>query len=151
MLIAKNKKALFNFEIVEKFIAGIELLGYEVKAVKEKNVSFEGSYIVVRDGDIYVVNLNIGKFSKQSQPVDPEMQKRPRRLLLEGREIEKITRHLGEKGKTAVPLALLLNHGLIKLEIATVKGRKEFEKKVVAKEKQIKKELEHENRHYKGH
>ena len=146
MLLHKNKKALFNYEVVEKFLAGISLYGYEVKAIKEKNVSFEGAYISVQDSGlgkgIFVVGLNIGKYSKQSQEHDDTATRRPRQLLLNKIEIAKIARELAEKGKTAVPLALLLKNGKIKLEIAVVKGRKKYEKKGVLKERQIKSDLE---------
>ena len=130
MLIAKNRKALFKHEIIDKYLAGIELKGYEVKSIKEKNVSFEGSYIEIKNNEAYVINLHVGKYSKQSQKYDPEQSRRPRRLLLKKEEIRKIKREIDGKGKTAVPLALLLKHGKIKLEIAVVKGRKKHEKKI---------------------
>lgn len=142
MLLAKNKKALFKHEVLDKYMAGIVLKGYEVKAIKENKASFEGSYIQFLGGELYVTNMHIGKYSKQSQEFDTTAAVRPRKLLLNQKEIGKIAGELHQKGKTAVPLALLLKHNLIKLEFAVVKGRKKHDKKVVAKEKQIKKELE---------
>ncbi len=145
MLLAKNKKALHNYEIVEKYVAGIVLKGNEVKAIREGKVSFEGSYISIDKGIPSVKNMNIGKYSKQSEKsLAGYDEKRPRLILLEQQEIRNILRETAEKGKTAVPLALVLQHNLIKLEVATVKGRKEFEIKTVAKEKQIKKDLQKE-------
>lgn len=142
MLLHKNKKALFNYEVIEKYIAGISLYGYEVKAIKEKNISFEGAYITVQQGDIFVTGMNIGKYSKQSQEYDDQTSRRARRLLLNKNEIAQIIRYISEKGNTAVPLALLLQHGKIKLELAVVKGRKKHEKKVLLKERQIKSDLQ---------
>ena len=78
MLIVKNRKALFNHQIVEKFLAGIELKGYEVKAIKENNVTFEGAHVSVTDGQVFVQNLHIGKYSKQSQEYKEQESRRPR-------------------------------------------------------------------------
>jgi SsrA-binding protein len=150
MLLAKNRKALHNYEIIEKYLAGIQLEGYEVKAVREKKVSFEGSYIRLDGSDAYVVNMHIGHYSKQSQKPDETREKRPRRLLLNKREIEQIARQIHEKGKTVVPIALVLRHNLIKLEIAVVKGRKEYEKKQVAKKRQVEKDLEKQRKNLRN-
>jgi len=142
MLLSKNRKALFNYEVVEKYVAGIVLFGYEVKAIREGNVNFEGSYIKEENNELFVINLYVGKYSKQSKNKAETDPKRPRKLILNRREILGIHRAISEKGKTAVPLALILKNNLLKLELAVVKGKKDFEKKVTAKEKQIKKDLD---------
>ena len=144
MLIAKNRKALFTHEVLDKYIAGIELRGYEVKSIKENNASFEGAYVDVKDGQAYLKNLHVGKYSKQSQKYNPEETKRPRRLLLKKEEIRKISKEIDEKGKTAVPLALLLENGKIKLEFAIAKGRKKHEKIQFLKKRQIEIDLKKE-------
>jgi SsrA-binding protein len=141
MLLVKNRKALFNHEVIEKFLAGIELRGYEVKAIKENNVSFEGSYVDVEEGEVFVKNLHIGKYSRQSQSFSEVDSRRPRRLLLNKNEIIKVQKEITEKGKTAVPLALLLKRGRIKLEFAIVKGRKKHQKKQLLKKRQIEADL----------
>lgn len=141
MLISKNRKALFDHELLEKFTAGIVLKGFEVKAVKENKATFDGSYIQIIEGEVFVVNMYIGKYSKQSRDFDELNARRNRKLLLNKSEIAKLAREISQKGKTAVPLALILDKGNIKLEFAIVRGRKEFEKKMVAKERQIKKDL----------
>lgn len=143
-ILAKNKKALHNFAVLETYVAGLELKGYEVKAIREGKVSFEGSYVEGEDGELYVVNLYIGRYSKQSKNFVEEDAKRNRRLLLNKNEVLEILRDISEKGKTAVPLALVLNNGRIKLEIAVAKGKGEFEKKVVTKERQIQLDLARE-------
>ena len=142
LLLAKNRKALHDHTLVEKYVAGIVLRGYEVKAIREQKVSFEGSYIQILKNIPYIVNLHIGEYSKKSQLTGLGDAKRNRELLLNAREIEEIRKELDQKGKTAVPLALVMNKNLIKLEFAVVKGKKEFEMKQTAKEKQIKKDLE---------
>lgn len=147
-LLAKNRKALFDHAIIGRFDAGIVLKGYEVKAIKEGKVDFEGSYIRVLGKEAYAVNLNIGRYSKQSKEsvFDP---KRDRKLLLNKNEILEVEREVSQKGKTAVPLALVLSNNRIKLEFAVVKGKKEYEKKQTAKEKQIKKDMKIQEKEYR--
>lgn len=142
MLLAKNQKALFNHEILEKFTAGISLYGYEVKAIKEGKVNFEGSYVQIVRGNPVVVNLHIGHYSKQSQKVNEQDQNRTRQLLLKKAEVEKLARELPQKGKTAIPLALILSHNMIKLEFGIAKGRRKLDKKNLEKERQIERDLE---------
>ncbi|MFA6981540.1 MAG: SsrA-binding protein SmpB [Patescibacteria group bacterium] len=141
MLLVRNRKALYNNVLLEKLVAGIVLKGYEVKAIREGKASFEGSYITMRENKAFVVNMHISRYSKQSQDVSDEEATRQRQLLLTKDELNKLERELRQKGKTAVPLALILEHNLIKLELAIVKGRKEFEKKHLEKERQIQKDL----------
>jgi len=148
-LLAKNRKALFNHSVISRYTAGIVLSGYEVKAIKEGKVDFESSYIKVVEGEVYVLNLKIGKYSKQSKDISLQDEKRDRKLLLRKNEIADINRQLLEKGRTAVPLALILSNNRIKLEFAVVKGRKEFEKKQVAKERQIRKDMEIEEKEFR--
>lgn len=148
-LLSKNRKALFNHSIISRFGAGVVLKGYEVKAIREGKVDFEGSYVRVIKNEVYITNLKIGRYSKQSKEISPQDEKRDRKLLLNKNEIAEINRELSEKGKTAVPLALVLFNNKIKLELAVVKGKKEFEKKQTAKERQIRKDLEVERKEYK--
>ena len=142
MLLIKNRKALFNYEVIEKYIAGIILYGYETKAVREKRVSFERAYVKIENGEAFIVNLHISRYSHQSQEVDEIKEKRPKKLLLNSGELSQIKKHIQQKGKTVVPLAFILRNNLIKLEIAVVKGRKAYEKKQVAKIRQIDKDLQ---------
>ncbi len=146
MLLAKNRKALYNYELVEKFMAGIVLKGYEVKAIREGKANFDGAYIKFLQGKPYVVGLHIGTYSKLSQKPESIDTKQSRQLLLTKSEIRHLQQELEKKGKTAVPLALLLRNNMIKLELAIVKGRKKYEKKAVAKEKQQQKDLERDTK-----
>lgn len=148
-LLAKNRKAMFNHTLLEKYAAGIVLKGYEVKAIREGKVDFEGSYIKTINKIPRVVNLYIGRYSKQSKTIDKFEEKRTRDLLLNKKEVLEIARATSEKGKTAVPLALVLEHGKIKLEFAVVKGKKEFEKKQTVKDRQIKKDMDVESKEIK--
>lgn len=149
LLLAKNRKAMFNHTLLEKYTAGIVLKGYEVKAIREGKVDFEGSYVKLINGVPTITNLYIGRYSKQSTTSEKLDEKRPRGLLLGKKEIADVNRELSEKGKTAVPTALVMQHGKIKLEFAVVKGKKEFEKKQTAKDRQIKIDLAKESKEIK--
>lgn len=149
-LLAKNRKALFNHTLVKRFDSGIVLKGYEVKAIREGKVDFEGSYIKIVNGEVYVVNLNIGQYSKQSKESVAYDERRDRKLLLNKNEILEVNREISEKGKTAVPLALVISNNKIKLEFAIVKGKKEFEKKQTAKERQIRVDMQKEAKELRG-
>ena len=146
MLLARNRRALYDYEIVEKFIAGMVLKGYEVKALREKKANFDGSYINVRGNNVFVENLHIGTYSRQSQDIGEQDARKPRKLLLNKREIQKLRKELEEKGKTAVPLALILRNNMVKLELAVVKGKKKIGKKQTEKERQMKKDMELETK-----
>jgi SsrA-binding protein len=150
MLVSKNRKALFDHEVLEKFTAGIILKGFEVKAIKENKATFEGSYVQIIDEEPYLVNLYVGKYSKQSGDFNELEARRNRKILLNKNEIDKLARETAQKGRTAVPLALVLDKGKIKLEFAIVKGRKEYEKKHVAKERQIQKDLAVEAKEFRN-
>jgi SsrA-binding protein len=142
MMLARNKKALFNYELLEKYIAGISLMGYEVKALREGKGHMESSYITQRSGELFVVGLKIDRYSKYGGNFSEQLIERERKLLLSKHEIQQVVKEISEKGKTAVPLALILRSNYVKLEFGVVRGKKEFEKKQVEKEKQMKKETD---------
>ncbi|EKE00282.1 MAG: SsrA-binding protein [uncultured bacterium] len=146
MLLSKNRKAFYNHEITQTFVAGISLRGYEVKAIREGKASFDGAYVQVLKNQPVVVNLHIGRYSKQSQRVGEKDETRTRKLLLNKTEIANLQQELMQKGKTAIPLALVLNHNMIKLELGIAKGRKKAEKKHLEKERQIQKDLQKESK-----
>jgi len=146
MLLVKNRKAFYNYEIVEKYVAGVVLKGYEVKAIREKKVNFEGAYIKISGEEAFVVNLHIGRYSKKSQKNEASEQDRDIKLLLNLQELEKIMKEVKQKGKTVIPIAFILRNNLVKLELAVVKGRKEYEKKQVAKTRQVEKDLQQQRK-----
>ncbi len=141
MLLAKNRKAYHEYEILDKYTAGMVLKGMEVKAVREGKVNFDSTFVQVVDGKPVVLNLYIGRYSSQSQPFNEKESRKTRGLLLTSSEIEKITKDLSQKGKTAVPLALILSHNLIKLEFGIARGLKKFEKRDAEKKKQMDNDL----------
>lgn len=142
MLLVKNRRATHEYEILDKYTAGLVLYGYEVKSVREGNVNFEGSLITVMQGEAYVVNLHIGRYSNQSQKYDEKESRRTRKLLLNKREVLKLAQAISLKGRFAVPLALILQRNLVKLELGVVRSKKQYEKKRVLVERQVERDLE---------
>jgi SsrA-binding protein len=142
MIILSNKKAFFDYQILETYKAGIKLFGYEAKALREGRGRLEGSYVVKLREGLFLTNFQIQRYSKISQKIEDSEITRSRQLLLTKREISKIVSEISQKGKSCVPLHLHLDHGLFKIEIAVVKGKKEYERKQTAKEKQEKRDLE---------
>jgi len=142
MILAKNRRAPFDYEILDRYTAGLPLFGFEVKAVREGNVNFEGASVHIIGGEAYIVNLHIGRYSHQSQKYNEKEAGRTRKLLLNKKEVLKLAQAISLKGRFAVPLALILQHNLVKLEIAVVRNKKLYEKKRVLVEQQQKRDLE---------
>lgn len=142
LLLVKNRGALHDHIIISNYVAGIVLKGNEVKAIREKKVGFEAAYIQIMHNEAFIVNMHIGEYSKQGKQSIVESTRRSRKLLLNHKEILEIERELSQKGRTAIPLAMVLVNNFVKLEFAVVKGKKEYEKKQTAKERQIKRDLD---------
>ncbi len=133
-----NKKAHFNYEILEKFEAGIELLGFEVKSIKNNQGSLEGSYVVVRGGEAYIMNLFIPPYQEKNTPKDYEP-RRNRRVLLTKKEIKKLAEvemSAGRGGLTIIPISLYNKSNLIKVTLAVVRGKKKFDKRETTKKRE---------------
>jgi SsrA-binding protein len=146
MIILTNKKAYHDYEILDKYTAGIKLLGYEAKSLREKGGRLEGSYVKDISGNLKLVNFYIKRYSKVSQKIEDTDLSRTRDLLLNKREILKIRAEISQKGKSCVPLNLRIDHGLFKIEIGVVRGRREYEKKVVAQRKEEKRDMERDRK-----
>ena len=126
--LVKNKKVFFNYEITDKYNAGIELFGFEVKAIKESKGNMEGSYIIIRGGEAFLIGLDVPPFQQNNTPEGYDS-KRNRRLLLSRKEIKILAEIEGEKGLTIVPLSLYNNGRRIKLELGIAKGKRKFDKR----------------------
>lgn len=134
-LIAENRRARHDYELLEKLEAGIALKGTEVKSVRAGKVQLKDSYIEVRDGDAYLVGAHISPYSHGNiQNHDPE---RRRRLLLNRREIDRIFGKTTIQGLTCVPLSVYLKGNLVKVEIAIARGKKLYDKREAEKKKQM--------------
>lgn len=142
---ATNRKAFHEYHILDKYEAGMELLGSEVKSLREGNANLKEAYVLIRKGQAWVVGVHISPYSHTGfeghEPI------RDRRLLLHKREIEKIKSSLDQKGLTAVPLQLYFNSkGRAKLKIGIAKGKKTYDKKASIRERDIKRDTQRELR-----
>ena len=139
-IIAKNKKAFFNYELLETFEAGISLLGSEVKSIREGRISLKESYAEVKGGEAYLLNCHISPYEAANRfNHEP---RRERKLLLHRREIKRLTGKIKEKGLTLVPTKVLINaKGKVKVEISLAKGKRTYQKKEVIKERDREREM----------
>jgi len=132
-VLARNRKARHDYEILETFEAGIALSGTEVKSVREGRIQLKEGYVEIRDGEAWLVGAHISPYSHGNRVNhDPE---RPRRLLLHRREIDRLFGRSLLKGQTIIPLSAYLMGNWIKIEIALAKGKKLHDKRRVEKEK----------------
>lgn len=140
MSLAGNKKALFDYEILEKFQAGLVLTGQEVKSVKAGHMSLKGTYVTFHNGDAYLTNANISKYPQAGNLPDYEPTA-SRRLLLRKREIRYLQGKLAEKGLTIVPLSVYTKNRFIKVEIAVGRGKKQYDKRETIKKRDTEREI----------
>lgn len=140
--ITKNKKAYFEYSILEKHIAGIKLQGSEVKSIRAGKVSISEAYCFINDGEIFIKGMNVTEY-KEGGKHNNHNPVRDRKLLMNKKEILKLKENISQKGLTIVPLCVILtNTGFIKLEIGLAKGKNLYDKRHSIKEKDIKRELE---------
>lgn len=135
MSLITNRKAHFNYEITDTYSAGIELLGYEVKSLKNGQGSLEGAHATVRGGEAYIVAMFIPPYQPTNTPAEYDPY-RNRRLLLKKDEISSLAKAESTKGLTIVPLSVYNKGGKIKLDIAIAKGKKKFDKRETLKKHQ---------------
>jgi len=142
-IVAENKKISFNYQILEKFEAGIVLKGFEVKAVRSGKANIRGGFVVFQKGEPVLININIAPYQKGNVPKNYNP-KRPRTLLLKKREIKYLIGKTQEKGLTLLPTKLYIKGGKIKVEIALCKGKKKFDKREKIKKREIEREMKRE-------
>ncbi len=139
--LAENKKALFDYEILEKYEAGLSLTGQEVKSAKMGQINLKGSYVTFHNGKAYVLNMHINKY-KSAGPLPDYDPTHTRQLLLHKKEIAYLQGKSMEKGLTIVPLQVYTKQRLLKIEVAVARGRKTFDKREVIKTRELKRELD---------
>lgn len=142
-IVASNKAAYHNYEIVERFEAGIALLGSEVKSIREGRISLKDSYGEVKGGEVFLVNSHISPYEPANRfNHDPLRQ---RKLLLHRHEIKRLIGKIREKGYTLVPTKVLLNEkGKVKVEMSLAKGKRTYQKKQAIKDRELKREIQGE-------
>lgn len=140
-IIVKNKKALFEFSLLETFEAGIVLLGSEIKSIRAGKANLQEAFCLFDDGELFIRGLHIAEYTHGGYANHEPL--RQRKLLLKRTELKKLQQKLKEKGLTFVPIKLYLNDkGLAKLEIALAKGKKLYDKRETIKARDIKKQLD---------
>lgn len=133
-VLTNNIKASFDYTILETYQAGLQLLGNEVKSVKLGRASLKGSYITIRDNELFLINCNIPHYQNH---IDIKYETdRPRKILLTKSEINALIAKKSASGLTIIPIKLYLSHGLIKLEIVLAKGKKKIDKRQSIRERE---------------
>ena len=154
MVITNNKRAYFDYEIIESYEAGVELKGFEVKSIKNGRINIAGSYIVFRENQLWLLGADILAYQPKNAPVDYDS-KRTRRLLLKRSEIDSIIGHTSKKamprsdagrllsGLTLLPLKVYTKGklNLIKIEIGLAKSRKKADKRELLKKREVMREI----------
>lgn len=139
--ICVNKKAYFEYNILEKNIAGIQLQGSEVKSIRAGKVSITEAYCYILDGEIFIKGMHIAEYTEGGKHYNHKPL-RDKKLLMKKKEITKLDKSLGEKGLTIVPLEVIITDtGLIKLEIGLAKGKHLYDKRLQLKIKTLEKEV----------
>ncbi len=140
MSLIQNKKVHFNYEILERYDAGIELLGTEVKAIRAGRGSLEGSHVTVRGGEAYLIGATVQPYQTGNMPKDYDAT-RNRRLLLTKSEITEIGAQESKKGLTIVPISVYNKGHKLKVEIAIVRGKKTQDKRETIKKREAERDV----------
>ncbi len=126
-IVATNRKARHDYEIIETMEAGIVLTGTEIKSVRQGKVSLKEGFAIIRDGEVWLMDVHIAPYTHGHR--DNHDPRRPRKLLLHRREIDRLQGKLKEKGWTLVPLKMYLKNNRAKVELALVRGKKKYDKR----------------------
>jgi SsrA-binding protein len=142
--IATNRKAFFNYEILDRAEAGVRLLGSEVKSIREGGFNFRDAFVEYRDGELFLVGARIGPYSHSN--LQNHAEDRVRKLLLHKREILKLGGRATERGLTIMPLRAYFKGGRVKLEIGLARGKRAHDKRDAIKQKDIDRDARQEMR-----
>jgi SsrA-binding protein len=141
-ILVRNRKALHDYEIGERYEAGVQLVGSEVKSLRDSHASINEGFIEIRGGEAWLVNVQIEEYPWANQ-FNHEPTRR-RKLLLHRQEIGKLSKLTDQKGMTLLPLSVYLKGGKIKVEIGVGRGKKQYEKRESKKEQEAKREIDRE-------
>ena len=134
-----NKKARYDYELLDKFEAGLVLTGTEIKSIRNGQANLKDSYAIIKNGEAYLLNMHISEYKQGNQFNHDE--KRTRKLLLHKNEIKKINDKVSIKGLTLVPVKLYFKNGKAKIELAIARGKHTFDKKETIKQRDIEREV----------
>lgn len=146
-IVSDNRQARYLYEILETYEAGIELKGTEVKSIREGRVNLRDGYVLIRNGEAWLLNVHVSPHSTASQYFNHEPL-RTRKLLLHKEEIRKLIGKVEQKGLTLVPLKMYLKKGLVKISVGLGKGKKLHDKREDLKKRQDKREMERAIKNY---
>ena len=141
MSIVTNRKAFYEYHVLEEFEAGIMLLGSEVKSIRMGNVTLTDSFIYLKSGEVWIKNFKVARY-KQTHLSEKHEENRDKKLLLTKVQIIKISRMMEDKGTTCVPLSVFSKNNKLKVKIGVVKGKKLYDKRQTIKERDIKREIQ---------
>jgi SsrA-binding protein len=141
MNIVTNRKAFYEYHVLEEIECGIVLLGSEVKSIREGNVTLTDSFIYLKSGEVWIKNLKVARY-KQTHLSEKHDESREKKLLLTKVQIIKLSRMMEDKGVTCVPLSVFVKNNRLKVKIGVVKGKKLYDKRQSIKERDIKRELQ---------
>lgn len=141
--VAENKKAYFEYEVLEKFEAGIRLYGFEVKAIKQGKANLTGSFVLIKNNEAFIINMNVSPYQAKNTPKWYEPQ-RTRKLLLKRKEIDYLNGLSSQKRLTLIPLRIFTKDAKIKLEFGVARKKKKAEKREILRERAIKREIQRE-------
>ena len=142
MIEIKNKKAYFDYEILEEIESGIVLTGTEIKSVRKSNVNLKDSYAVIKNGEVYLLNMHISEYKEGN--IFNHDEKRTRKLLLHKKEILKLSDKIELNGNTLIPLKLYFKGNKVKILLGLAKGKKTYDKRESIKERDIAREIKKE-------
>ncbi|MEO2060994.1 MULTISPECIES: SsrA-binding protein SmpB [Mesonia] len=143
----KNRKAKFQYEILDKYVAGIKLAGTEIKAIREGKAGIAESFCEFHRGELYVINMHVDEYSHATH--FNHNPKSERKLLLNKQELRKLEKQINQSGLTIIPLRLFINdRGLAKLAIALCKGKKTHDKRETIKDRENKRRLDRIKKEY---
>jgi SsrA-binding protein len=139
-IVARNRRARHEYELIEKVEAGLVLTGTEVKSLRNGKASLEEAYAEVDRGEAWLLGCDIPEYLQANRM--NHVPKRPRKLLLHRREIAKLESRTSEKGMTLVPLSIYFKKGIAKVELSVARGRKTFDKREAIKKKDAKRDID---------
>lgn len=145
VVIAQNRRARHDFEVLETYEAGIVLTGPEIKSIRARRVNLQGAYARIRDGEVWLEDMHISPY--QQAGYTPQEPKRSRKLLLHKKEIAHLTGLVSQKGLTLIPLSLYLRDGKAKIELGVARGLRKYDKREKIREREQEREIARQLRH----
>lgn len=139
-VVATNRRATHDYHIHDRFEAGLVLLGSEIKSIRAGRVSLGDGYVVPRDGELWLVNVHIDAYQPAAR--EGHEPRRPRKLLLHRREINRLISRVQERGYTIVPLRMYLKRGRAKIEIGLARGKRQYDKRTALAQRDAQRQIE---------